>query len=73
MSAVRAIGHGARRVIDPRQQGSRLAWSDSLFERVDLVPGEPLPPPIPAGEAIDSDFAAFCEAEMWAALRGEGR
>ncbi len=58
------------RITDPRQQGSRLSWLCDLFQQVDLIPPEPLPDPIPVGEATDSDFGEFCACELRAALRG---
>lgn len=29
------------RIVHPRQQGARLAWSDSMFEQVDYVEHKP--------------------------------
>ena len=29
------------RIVHPRQQGARLAWSDSMFEQVDYVEHTP--------------------------------
>lgn len=69
----RAAGLASRhRITHPFQQGARLAWSDSLFQQVERVPDEPLPPPIPVGEATESDFGEFYACELRAALRGEG-
>lgn len=60
----------ARRITDPRQQGWRLSWFDSLFERV----APPMPPvianpPIPVGEVADSDWAEFNAAVLQQELR----
>jgi len=35
-----------RRVIDPRQQGSRLSWNSDLFQLVERVPLPAYQPPV---------------------------
>lgn len=46
------------RITDPRQQGARLSWHDSLFETLPIL-FESAPEPIPVGEASDTDFGEF--------------
>ncbi len=59
-----------KRVIDVYQQGSRLAWHDSLFEQVEPI-RQPLPEPIPIGEATELPLPALTEADIAAPHCGD--
>lgn len=49
------------RLVHPAQQGSRLPWTDSLFQQVESVQPDALEQ-IPVPEATESDWAAFDDA-----------
>jgi hypothetical protein len=62
-----------RRVVHPRQQGTRLAFSDSIFDRVAAVEEQLRAPPIPVPEVSETGFDDFIAAENELELRAELR
>lgn len=57
------------RVVDPRQQGSRIAWSNPLFELVERVPDAPPPRPMPQPEVVELELKDFHAAQLQQELR----
>lgn len=55
-----AVIHRAR-VVDARQQGSRISEFDSLFETVEQVPPPPLQEPIPVPETTELQWPVLVE------------
>lgn len=61
------------RISDPRQQGSRIAWSNSLFETVPYANAPAAVEPIPAGVAVDLPVPVLMPAEVWLAMLADGK
>lgn len=60
-----------RRVMDPRQQGTRLAWSNGLFELVDSIPSPPHAAPelVPLPDVHDVTMRDWLDARFELELR----
>lgn len=53
------------RVVDPRQQGARLAWTDTLFQRVESVQPPLAPPePVPLPDVHDVTMRDWIDARL---------